>query len=368
MSILDKKIGLPDFTADQAFMRQAMTMRYQEILTYITDKLALDADGKPKNSYNQADINRQVSVIIRKLEKDIAVETEKTVSKAFLAGQSHHLATAYLLSKAEAKKIVGAEGKDAVEDSQGVPTPVYKDSPSKRTLNKMAKATLKKNGVSQADTLKLITEGKAQKKMMQALMSDTFGDILLATHNTEDSIKKVVREAVRDVTQYKGLLDSGYKEQADLLKDKLTKQGLSKSIVKDGFVGVTDRANRKWDLNTYSNMVVKTKTNQAFRQGLMYEAEEQGNDLAVISSHGATDKCKSWEGVVVSLTGKTRGYPALSEVIATNEIFHPNCEHSLHGLRELNQLDDKDIKQHKSNMQKVKGYKNRAYVRKKIKK
>lgn len=382
---MDDKFDLPDYSKDQKLFKRTMSMRYKEIVDYIVSQLALNEEGTSNYNYNQADINRHVTEIVRELEKDIAVQTEQVIEKSFLDGQAHHLATAYHMSKRAAKKLVkkinsGTKETTKLTESEMVKPnnavdyskPSYSENFNTDSdigvLEKMAKLTLKKNGVTKKDTLKIISQGKIQKNFMRALMSDTYEDILYATHNTEESLKRVVRESVRDVVQYHGLLNNGYSDQATDLKKRLTKKGLSERIVKDGFVGVIDRAGRKWDLGTYSDMVVKTKTNQSFMQGVQYEAEELGMDLAVISSHGAKDKCRNWEGVVVSLSGKTEGYPSLADVKATNEIFHPNCEHKLHSIRNLDQLHVDDIKKHKINMQKVKGYKNRVYKRKPIKK
>lgn len=357
MSYLDKKFSIPEFIKEKNLVERALNMRYEELVDYIVKEISIEAKEYVIGGINQAVINRKVSAIIRALELDLSLITAQIIEKSFEEGQTHYIATTFLMTTAQAVR--GLKG----SEEKGLPAGVGSVGKGEDTLAKVAELTLRKNGMSKKDARELTSKGVQQRAHVERLFNDTFGDILLATQNTEESIKKVVREAVADVTQYHNLMARGYADQAEDLLERLSKQGLSKRIVEDGFVGIIDKAGRRWDLETYSKMVVQTKTNQAFRRGLEYEAEEQGFDLAVISSHGAKDACRNWEGVVVSLSGNTKGYPALSDVEATNEIFHPNCRHSIHGIREVDQLHTDDIAKHRSNMQKVAGYQDRVYRR-----
>jgi hypothetical protein len=55
---------------------------------------------------------------------------------------------------------------------------------------------------------------------------------------------------------------------------------------------------------------------------------ENGRDLVKVSTHpNACEKCRPWEGKVLTLTGKTPGYPTLQEAKDTG-LFHPRCEHA----------------------------------------
>lgn len=357
MSYLDNKFNIPEFIKEKKLIEMAMSMRYEELIDFIVAEIALDAKRSSGGSVNQAFINRQVSAIIRALELDLAFSTLQVIEKSFEEGQSHYVSTAFLLTMSQALKTK----KDA--DEQVLPAGIGSSGKKDETIAKVAEITLRKNGMSKKDAQEFTSKGRHQRSHVERLFNDTFGDILLATQNTEENIKKVVRDAVADVTQYHNLMARGYKDQAEDLLERLTKQGLTKRIVEDGFVGIVDKAGRRWDLETYSKMVVQTKTNQSFRRGLEFEAMEQGFDLAVISSHGAKDACSNWEGVVVSLSGRSKDYPYIRDVEATNEIFHPNCKHSLHGIRDIDQLHADDISKHHSNMQKVEGYEDREYRR-----
>lgn len=314
MGFIDENgMPTPKYKKDKAKVAKHLSSTYKEMFNYLQIQLEFNPD-EPQ-TIRQAEIMKQVNFMLKELDNTLAKELEKMIKKVFKDGQAYHL-----LSVKEAKNM--------------------EDAVSSASFNRV------------------------QQAKVEALISDTYGDILLATQNTSQAIVGVVRETVRKIAQYHALQNTNYTQQIKELKAELSKQGLSKRIVKDGFVGITDSAGRKWQLDTYCKMVVTTKVNDAFIQGISHEAEETGFDLAVISSHGAKDKCKKWEGVVISLNGLTKGYPTYSEARATNEIWHPNCEHTLHPIRSEDMLHPDDVAESKQKTKELGDYKKRAYKRK----
>jgi hypothetical protein len=314
MGVMDKNnMPLPKYSNDKDKVAKNLDKAYREMLDYVVLQLAFNPSN-PK-AIRQAEIMRQVNMMIKDLNKNMAEDIEKLIKKTFRDGQAYQL-----LSVGEAD--------------------------------------------TWTDAVKATSFNRIQQGKIKALMSDTYGDILLATNNTSVAIQGVVRDAVRDIAQYHSLQNTNYAQQARELKKGLTKKGLSEKVVKNGFVGIVDRAGRKWDVGTYSEMVIKTKTNQAFMEGIEHEMEEMGFDLAIISDHGASDACANWEGIVISMTGATEGYPTLDDVRATNEIFHPNCEHTVHPIRSLDMLPDSEIDKHHAKMQAIGNYQDRVYRRK----
>ncbi|WP_340034489.1 phage minor capsid protein [Bacillus sp. FSL K6-0993] len=310
-------IPTPKYDKDKKRMAKMLSKQYKQMLDYLILQLQFNPDDP--RVIREAQIMRQINYWLKELDQALYKEIEKLIKKSFQDGQAYHL-----LSVKEAKN--------------------WEEAVSSATFNKL------------------------QRARIEAIVADTHEDILQATNNTSSAIKSVVRQTVSKVAQYHSLNNGNYKDmQKDLLK-QLSKQGLSKTIVKDGFVGITDKAGRKWDLATYSKMVVTTKTNQAFIEGVAHESEETGFDLAVISDHGAEDACKNWEGLVISLTGKTKGYITYKQAKATNEIFHPNCEHGVHSIRSLDMLPADEIAQHRRKMAQIGNVDSRKYVRKKKRK
>lgn len=176
---------------------------------------------------------------------------------------------------------------------------------------------------------RLISFSTLSVDTLNSIMSDTYEDLLYATRHTEERVKRVVRSAVSDTMKSKAPQQLGRRTMVREIKNELTKKGLSKKLTTDGWVGIVDRAGRRWNLNTYADMVVRTKLTQAYTEGKKQEGRERGYDLAVISSHGATDACSQFEGAIISMNGDTKGYPTYDDLWNSNLIFHPNCKHSV---------------------------------------
>ena len=67
---------------------------------------------------------------------------------------------------------------------------------------------------------------------------------------------------------------------------------------------------------------------EAHLQGTANRLVEQGHDLVKVSTHrGACELCQPWQGKILSITGKTKGYPTLEEAKAA-KLFHVNCRHA----------------------------------------
>lgn len=86
------------------------------------------------------------------------------------------------------------------------------------------------------------------------------------------------------------------KEAAQRSFTRMTREGL-------GFF--VDKAGRKWGLDTYAEMAVRTSTHQALRMGHTETMQQYGVDLVVISSHAnPAEVCAPYENKILSLTGK----------------------------------------------------------------
>jgi len=96
-----------------------------------------------------------------------------------------------------------------------------------------------------------------------------------------------------------------------------------------GITAFVDRAGRTWEMSTYAEMATLTAIERATREGYFDTMRELGYDLAMISDHyGACPLCEAWQGVVISIDGKTPGYLTLSDAEAAG-VFHPRCMHDL---------------------------------------
>lgn len=99
------------------------------------------------------------------------------------------------------------------------------------------------------------------------------------------------------------------------------------TIKQGGITGLIDKGGREWTLENYAEMLARTKMMEARNSGVSNKMIANGYDLVEItrgmSSHQA---CRKWEGRVVSLTGKTKGYPTLEDA-RKDGVFHPRCQH-----------------------------------------
>ena len=103
-----------------------------------------------------------------------------------------------------------------------------------------------------------------------------------------------------------------------------------KRLQKQGITGFVDRANKKWRLDTYSEMVVRTTTREAVVQGQMLRMAANGVELARVSSHmTACDLCRPYEGKLISLSGGLSEYQGEAILPIPFPPFHPNCRHTL---------------------------------------
>ena len=213
--------------------------------------------------------------------------------------------------------------------------------------------------VGDYNSLQEATEGvgfsQLAKSSIDAILADTFDDLLSATQMTSKRTKRIVRRVVQEQMKVDMARARGRKIMNKGIIDELTKNGLSKSVKEEGFVGIVDKLGRKWEMNRYVDMVVRTKYKQARFEGIRTQALEDGIDLAVISSHGAKDACSRYEGMVISMNGTTRGYPTYQELRASNAIFHPNCKHTIYPIRSEDLLTDEEIE---VSREKIAKYKN----------
>lgn len=146
-----------------------------------------------------------------------------------------------------------------------------------------------------------------------ALIDGTSFQIL---RSTQDVYRQVISEATT------GLL-IGVDSRVQAAQDALNK------FAAKGITGFVDKAGRHWDLGSYVDMAVRTTSSRAALQGHIDRQLDIGNDLIRVSSIGATCPiCEPWQGKVLSIEGKTPGYPTLSDAKAA-KLFHPNCKHTI---------------------------------------
>jgi len=114
----------------------------------------------------------------------------------------------------------------------------------------------------------------------------------------------------------------------------LIARDVKKQIKKTGVTALIDRGGRNWKLDNYAKMLSSEMMATTARKAITNTGSENGLDLYEITSHGAKDACRFHEAEIFSLTGKTAGFPTLSELEASGEIFHVGCRHSYFAIED----------------------------------
>lgn len=112
-----------------------------------------------------------------------------------------------------------------------------------------------------------------------------------------------------------------WKQAAKVYKERLAEKGVT---------GFRDAAGRDRNMKTYAEMVARSTVREAMIEGTSNRLLEHGHDMAKISGgtgENTCDKCAAWVGRIISLTGKTPGYPTIADARAVG-VFHPRCTHT----------------------------------------
>jgi hypothetical protein len=182
---------------------------------------------------------------------------------------------------------------------------------------------------------------------------EKIGAELSVTRNFNQIHKEAIANLVDDIGQSFAASLTAIKRNATNLMDKATKEeimwkmaegrvsgetlknirGMVKGIFQErGIFYLVDKGNHTWTLDRYTEMLIRTKAVEARNRGLINRVVENDYDLVQVSDHfGECDLCAPWEGRILSLTGRTPGYPTVDEASAQG-LFHPNCRHAINTI------------------------------------
>jgi len=167
------------------------------------------------------------------------------------------------------------------------------------------------------------------QEAIQVLVNELQDDLLDTTTRLQRGLRRVVQRTSlaaaqdRAVTESvaKGILEGkGRRVVAREIRDNILKEYADKPLIING---------RTYNVQSYADMVARTKTAEAQTAGTVNRIVESGHDLAMVTSHGAPDACSLYEGKVVSLSGTSEKYPSIDSLPRGGPPFHPNCKHGL---------------------------------------
>jgi hypothetical protein len=180
-----------------------------------------------------------------------------------------------------------------------------------------------KVGIKDTSTMSTI-----DRRAVAALVSETQASFGAALTTVSKNAESVLSQAVREAMQ------------AELIEGRIlgsTRREISRRIKAameaDGITALTDKRGARWKLDRYAEMLARTKMTESRNTGLANKMVANGFDLVEVSDHMSNhQQCAAYEGKILSLTGKTDGYPTLADA-KMNGLFHPNCEHQINVIR-----------------------------------
>jgi hypothetical protein len=183
---------------------------------------------------------------------------------------------------------------------------------------------------------KIVVFNRLNRDFIKTAVADTQDDLLQVSQNIERKVRTAVRqvtaEAMRsNLTQGINTTDS---IKRDILRDLRARLGDSINT------GIIDAVGRRWKPENYVEMVTQTKLAQTQRESAVNDALGRNAYYGVISSHGAKDLCRNWEGKVVKLTPDAPGDMPYYGSLPNREIFHPRCKHVISPVRRLDRLPE----------------------------
>lgn len=154
----------------------------------------------------------------------------------------------------------------------------------------------------------------------------------------EELTKRLDKSDNRLKRQYRKTYEDIVREVSGEAADggRLT-QAIEKALARlgdSGFQGFLDNTGRRWNHVSYAETAAVSALETAVIKGFMHMLETNNYDLVMIEGHyGGCPICTAWNGVVISISGATGGYPTFEDAVAAG-CFHPRCSHHLRLYRE----------------------------------
>lgn len=151
------------------------------------------------------------------------------------------------------------------------------------------------------------------REAVQVLAADTYRDLLTATRHVRRESKAFIREATKLRVRATLLEGATAKRQGAVLAQQLADRGIA---------AVTYRNGARHSLGTYGEMVVRTKSAQAYNRGAFISARDNG--VTWMECYDGPDCGLAYHDDPDKANGTIREL----DVAETYEIAHPNCARS----------------------------------------
>ncbi|WP_018251866.1 phage minor capsid protein [Salinispora mooreana] len=174
--------------------------------------------------------------------------------------------------------------------------------------------------------------------VMESLASALLDDVGQRHSNVLRHVMDVYRSVVQRATAV-SVVGGMTRRQAS--------QWAYQKFIDQGVTSFTDVRGRQWRLSSYVEMAARTVTQRAAVQGQTDRLTSLGIDLVIVSdSPRECERCRPWEGAILSISGAERGRVEMPSALDEGRIVtvdvagtveqaraaglqHPNCTHSL---------------------------------------
>lgn len=180
-----------------------------------------------------------------------------------------------------------------------------------------------KVGIKETSTMSTI-----DKRAVAAMISETSEAFAVSlttiSKNASRALSDAVKAAIQDDLAQGRILGETRRQVSDRI---------AANLKRDGITALTDAGGRTWSLSRYGEMLARTKMVEARNTGLANKMVANGYDLVEVSTHMSAHRdCAIYEGKILSLTGKSSGYPTL-DTAKGNGLLHPNCKHQINAIK-----------------------------------
>jgi uncharacterized protein YjgD (DUF1641 family) len=179
------------------------------------------------------------------------------------------------------------------------------------------------------NVFKLIAGLSEIKEGAVAELNTTLSNAYANIESTLSLVSKQVRRELISEIGNRAVIGEARTKIAKALIDKLEKNGITG-------LSYNNKNGVKVDLkmSTVIDGLVRNTLITSHANSTITRALELGQDLVKISTHGDPSwMCEKWQGQILSITGRTKGYKPLDQATFKNYtlggVFHRYCRHSL---------------------------------------
>ncbi|MFZ4454326.1 phage minor capsid protein [Salibacterium aidingense] len=270
------------------------------------------ADWREITEEEEADIERHVTRVVRRVGS-ARIDIEDVLRDLEITG----------LSRKKKREVIRKVNR--ILDRLDADLRVEAEDITEQTFEHGRALTLVALGVaaSVGAAKRMLRDNRGANNAQKAIVSDAYetltDDLLAATQNTRNHVKREVRRAAAATIREGREGRQGARSQIRELRRRL---GTSANLA------ITDRGGNTWKLNDYTKMAIRTKAAEMQVEGERTEALREDVQYGIVSRHSdPCPRCAPWEGRIVKLTADAPGdYPTIEEARASG-LLHPNCKH-----------------------------------------